>query len=142
LPGIFYSFKKENRFDWLTDSAWMKKQEYLSDANIICTFFKRQNPDLNVVLTDAVLPDSDALIRQFVIQNVSDAEVFLRLFYYNDLALSESPIDDAAYFSVNDDAILQYKRDFHFAYTGTLPSSGHQCARAFLILTSRTIIRR
>ncbi len=127
LPGIFYSIKGENRFDWLTDSAWAKKQEYLPDTNIVRTFFKHQNPDLNITLTDAVLPDSDALIRQFVIQNVSDDEAFLRLFYYNDLAISESPIDDAAYYLIDDDAILHYKRNFHFAYTGTLLSSGHQC---------------
>jgi glucoamylase len=128
LHGIFYSFKRENRFDWLTDPAWTKKQEYLLETNIVHTFFKHpNNPELNITLTDAVLPDSDVLIRQFVIQNVSDDEVFLRLFYYNDLAISESPIDDAAYYLVNDDAILHYKRDLHFAYTGTLPSSGHQC---------------
>jgi glucoamylase len=127
LPGLFYSSKGVNRFDWLTDPAWAKKQEYLPDTNIIRTFFRHQNPDLNITLTDAVLPDSDALIRQFVIQNVSDGEVFLRLFYYNDLAISESPIDDAAYYLVDDDAIIHYKRDFCFAYTGTLFSSGHQC---------------
>jgi len=128
LPGIFYSFKRENRFDWLTDPAWTKKQEYLPETNIVHTFFKHpNNPELNITLTDAVLPDSDVLIRQFVIQNVSDDEIFLRLFYYNDLAISESPIDDAAYYLVKDDAILHYKRDLHFAYTGTLPSSGHQC---------------
>jgi len=127
LPGIFYSIKGENRFDWLTDSAWAKKQEYLPDTNIVRTFFKHQNPDFNITSTDAVLPDSDALIRQFVIQNVSDDEAFLRLFYYNDLAISESPIDDAAYYLVDDDAILHYKRNFHFAYSGTLLSSGHQC---------------
>ena len=127
LPGIFYSFKGENHFDWLTDPAWTKKQEYLPDTNIVRTFFKHQNPDLNITLTDAVLPDSDTLIRQFIIQNSSDNEVFLRLFYYNDLAISESPIDDAATYLKDDDAILHYKRDLHFAYTGTLPSSGHQC---------------
>ena len=127
LPGIFYSFKGENRFDWLTDPAWTNKQQYLLDTNIVRTFFKHQYPDLNITLTDAVLPDSDTLIRQFVIQNASDNEVFLRLFYYNDLALSESPIDDAATYLKDDDAILHYKRNFHFAYTGTLPSSGHQC---------------
>lgn len=127
LPGIFYSFRGENHFDWLTDPAWTKKQQYLPDTNIVCTFFKHQNPDLNITLTDAVLPDSDTLIRQFVIQNASDNEIFLRLFYYNDLAISESPIDDAANYLKDDDAILHYKRDIHFAYTGTLPSSGHQC---------------
>ena len=127
MPGIFYSFNGENHFDWLTDPAWTKKQEYVPDNNIVRTFFKHQNPDLNVTLTDAVLPDSDTLIRQFVIQNDSDNEVFLRLFYYNDLAISESPIDDAAIYLEDDDAILHYKRDLHFAYTGTLPSSGHQC---------------
>jgi glucoamylase len=127
MPGIFYSFKGETCFDWLTDPAWTKKQEYLPDTNIVGTFFRHQNPDLNITLTDMVLPDSDALIRQFVIQNVSGDEVFLRLFYYNDLAISESPIDDAACYLEDEDAILHYKRDFHFAYTGTLPSSGHQC---------------
>ncbi len=127
LPGIFYSFKGEYHFDWLTDPAWMKKQEYLPDTNIVHTFFKHQNPDLNITLTDAVLPDSDTLIRQFVFQNLSDEEGFLRLFYYNDLAISESPIDDAATYLKDNDAILHYKRDLHFAYTGTLPSSGHQC---------------
>jgi glucoamylase len=128
LPGLFYSSKGENRFDWLTDPAWAKKQEYLPETNIACTFFRHQNnPYLNIILTDAVLLDSDALIRQFVIQNFSDDEVFLRLFYYNDLAISESPIDDAACYLADDDAILHYKRNFHFAYTGTLLSSGHQC---------------
>jgi glucoamylase len=127
LPGIFYSFKGENRFDWLTDTAWTKKQEYLPDANIVRTVFRHQNPDLNITLTDVVLPDSDALIRQFVIQNVSDNEIFLRLFYYIDLALSESPIDDAASYLVDEDSIIHYKRNFYFAYTGTLLSSGHQC---------------
>jgi oligosaccharide amylase len=113
LPGIFYSFKGENRFDWLTDPTWTKKQQYLPDTNIVRTIFKHQ--------------DSDTLIRQFIIQNLSDEEGFLRLFYYNDLAISESPIDDAANYLKDDDAILHYKRDLHFAYTGTLPSSGHQC---------------
>jgi glucoamylase len=128
LPGISYSFKGKNSFDWLTDPAWTKKQQYLPDTNIVRTFFRHPNkPDLNITLTDAVLPDSDTLIRQFVIQNLSVDEVFLRVFYYDDLAISESPIDDAAYYLADDDAIIHYKRDFHFAYTGTLPSSGHQC---------------
>jgi glucoamylase len=127
LPGIFYSYKGENRFDWLTDSAWAKKQEYLPETNIVRTFFQHQNPNLKVTLTDAVLPESDTLIRQFEIQNLGDDEVFLRLFYYNDLAISESPIDDAAYYLSEDDAIIHYKRGFYFAYAGTSLSSGHQC---------------
>jgi hypothetical protein len=37
------------------------------------TFFKHtNNPELNKTLTDVVLQDSDVLMRQFVIQNVSD----------------------------------------------------------------------
>ena len=48
LPGIFYSFKGKNSFDWLTDPAWTKKQQYLPDTNIVRTIFKHQNPDLNI----------------------------------------------------------------------------------------------
>jgi glucoamylase len=131
LPGLFYSIKGVRHFDWLTDSAWTKKQEYLVNTNILRTYFTHYNPNLKITLTDSVLPDSDALIRQFTIQNISDNEIFLRLFYYNDLALSESPIDDAASYLQKDDTIVHYKREFYFAYTGTMLSSGHQCKNIY-----------
>jgi glucoamylase len=127
LPGLFYSSEGVSNFDWLTDSPWSKKQEFLHDTNIVRTSLAHTKPNLNIALTDIVIPNSDSLIRQFAIQNSSDNAIFLRLFYYNDLALSESPIDDSAYYLPKDDAIVHYKRDFYFAYTGTLPSSAHQC---------------
>jgi glucoamylase len=127
LPGLFFSSKGRTGFGWLTDSAWEKKQEYVAGTNVVCTFFRHENPRLDVNVTDAVLPGSDVLLRRFVIQNTDVDDVFLRLFYYNDLALSESPIDDSAYYLPDHDAIIHYKRNFYFTYGGTLPSSGHQC---------------
>jgi glucoamylase len=127
LPGLFYSSKGRTGFGWLTDSAWEKKQAYVDDTNVVRTFFRHENPRLDITITDAVLPDSDALVRQFVIQNMDAEDAFLRVFYYNDLALSESPIDDSAYYLSDRDAIIHYKRNFYFVYGGTLPSSGHQC---------------
>jgi glucoamylase len=127
LPGLFYSSKGRTLFGWLTDPDWEKKQQYIVGTNILRTLFRHENPRLDVTTTDAVLPDSDALLRLFVIQNTDVDEVFLRLFYYNDLALSESPIDDSAYYLPDHDAIIHYKRNFYFACGGTSPSSGHQC---------------
>jgi glucoamylase len=127
LPGLFYSSRGNRGFGWLTDAAWEKKQEYVPDTNVVRTVFRHQNPRLDITVTDAVLPDADAMLRRFVIQNAGADEVFLRLFYYNDLALSESPIDDSAYYLPDHDAIIHYKRNFYFIYGGTLPSSGHQC---------------
>ena len=127
LPGLFYSWKANTRFGWLTDSEWDKKQVYLPETNIVQTFFRHQNPHLDITLTDAVLPDFDTLLRQFVIKNTDTDDVFLKMFYYNDITLSESPIDDSAYYLVDQDAIIHYKRNFYFIYGGTLPSSGHQC---------------
>jgi glucoamylase len=43
------------------------------------------------------------------------------------LALSETDIDDAAYYSPKQDAIIHYKRNFYFIYSGSQQSSGHQC---------------
>ncbi len=124
---MFYSYRGEGRFGWLTDAEWEKKQEYVPDANVICTFFRHQNPDLNITATDAVLPDSDVLLRRIVFQNMGLNDVFVRFFYYNDLAIFESPIDDAAYYLQGRDAIVHYKRDVYFAYGGTVRSTGHQC---------------
>ena len=40
LPGLFYSWKANTRFGWLTDSEWDKKQVYLPETNIVQTFLK------------------------------------------------------------------------------------------------------
>ena len=127
LPGVFYKSKDMGGFNWLTDSPWSQKQEYITDTNIIHTLFAHKYPNLEITLKDAVLPDSNTLLRQFSLQNISDNEAFLRFFYYNDLTLAESPIDDAACYLEEEDTIVHYKRDLYFAYTGTLPSSGYQC---------------
>jgi glucoamylase len=127
LPGLFYSRKKGSNFGWLTDLPWEQKQEYAGDTNILLTVFKNSEAGLNVTATDFVLPDVDVLIRHFSFQNVGTEDIFLRFFYYNDLAISESNIDDTAYYEEQHDVLIHYKRDFYFLYGGTAHSSGHQC---------------
>jgi glucoamylase len=127
LPGLFYSFTGEKSFDWLTDPIWTKKQKYVSDVNIVRTSFEHQKQNLRVTLDDAVLPNSDVLIRRFEVQNGDADGIFLRFFYYNDLSLSESTIDDEAHYVDSHDSIIHYKRDVYFGYSGTMTSSGHQC---------------
>lgn len=127
LPGLFYSNKDAGKFEWLTDFPWEGKQEYVENTNIMLTTFKNFEAGLIVTTTDFVLPDDDVLIRHFSFQNASTNDVFLRFFYYNDLALSETDIDDTAYYLQEQDAIIHYKRNFYFLYWGTGKSSGHQC---------------
>jgi glucoamylase len=127
LPGIFYSNNKASKFEWLTDHPWENTHEYIENTNILNCSFKNAEAELAVNSTDFVLPDTDVLIRHFLIQNTSRDDVFLRFFYYNDLAISETDIDDVAYYLKEDDAIVHYKRNFYFLYGGTVLSSGHQC---------------
>jgi glucoamylase len=127
LPGLFYSRKKGSNFGWLTDLPWEQKQEYAGDTNILLTVFKNSEAGLNVTATDFVLPDVDVLVRHFSFQNVGTEDIFVRFFYYNDLAIAESSIDDAAYYEEQHDVLIHYKRDFDFLYGGTSHSSGHQC---------------
>jgi glucoamylase len=127
LPGIFYSNKNTSKFGWLTDSPWKQKQEYVENTNILLTSFKNSEAGLSLNAVDFVLPDADVLIRRFLFQNTSMNDVFLRFFYYNDLAISETDIDDAAYYEERHDAIIHYKRNFHLIYGGSAKSSGHQC---------------
>jgi glucoamylase len=127
LPGIFYSNKKASRFGWLTDPPWEQKQDYAKNTNILLTAFKNSEAEISLTATDFVLPDANVLIRHFLFQNTSMNDVFLRFFYYNDIAISETDIDDAAYYAEKHDAIIHYKRNFYFLYGGTAKSSGHQC---------------
>jgi glucoamylase len=127
LPGLFYSNKNARKFGWLTDFPWKSKQEYVENTNIMLTTFKNFEAGLIVTTTDFVLPDDDVVIRHFLFRNASRNDVFLRFFYYNDLAISETDIDDTAYYLQKQDAIIHYKRNFYFLYGGTRQSCGHQC---------------
>jgi glucoamylase len=127
LPGLFYSHKERSNFGWLTDSPWEQEQKYQEDTNILLTVFKNAEAGLNVTATDFVLPDVDVHVRHFSFQNAGAEDLFLRFFYYNDLAILESNIDDAAYYEEQHDVLIHYKRDFYFLYGGTAHSSGHQC---------------
>jgi glucoamylase len=127
LPGIFYSNKNTSKFGWITDFPWEQKQEYVADTNILLSFFKNPEAGLSVTATDFVLPDVNVLVRNFLFKNKSVNDVFLRFFYYNDLAISETDIDDAAYYLQQEDVIIHYKRKIYFLYGSTTKSSGHQC---------------
>jgi glucoamylase len=127
LPGIYYSKRGTSRFDWLTDSPWETKQEYVMDTNILLSYFKNSEVGISVKATDFVLPEANILIRNFTFHNASSEDVFLRFFYYNDLAISETDIDDVAYYLPKNDAIIHYKRNIYFLYGSPTKSSGHQC---------------
>lgn len=127
LPGISFLDKNAGKFGWLTDHPWEKKQKYIEDTNILLTTFKDSDAGINITAADFILPDKNVLVRHFMFQNTSLKDVSLRFFYYNDLALSETYIDDAAYYVYGHDAIIHYKRNFYFLYGGTAKSSGHQC---------------
>ena len=77
--------------------------------------------------TDFVLPKDNILIRNFTFHNGSSEDIFLKFFYYNDLAISETDIDDVAYYLPRNDAIVHYKRSIYFLYGSPTKSSGHQC---------------
>jgi glucoamylase len=127
LPGLSYSTRKARKFGWLTDFPWESKQEYVENTNIMLTTYHNFEAGLIVTTTDFVLPDDDVLIRDFLFRNTGNNDVFLRFFYYNDLAISETDIDDTAYYLQKQDAIIHYKRNFYFLYGGTSQSCSHQC---------------
>ena len=127
LPGVFYSNKVTGKFEWLTDFPWENEQKYVAETNVLLSRFKNPESGITVEATDFVLPDANILIRNFLFKNVNSEEVFLRFFYYNDLAISETDIDDVAYYLPKDDVVIHYKRNFYFLYGSLTESSGHQC---------------
>jgi glucoamylase len=126
LSGIFLSNKSIAKFSWLTDFPWQQRQEYVADANILYSYFKNSEVGIEIRTTDFVLPDTNILNRNFLFKNAG-RDVFLRFFYYNDLAIAETDIDDAAYYIPQKDVIVHYKRNIYFLYGSPTKSSGHQC---------------
>ncbi|MEO7717805.1 MAG: glycoside hydrolase family 15 protein [Capsulimonas sp.] len=107
----------EGRFSWLDDS-WEWRIGY-EDATLItqCTARSR---DLGLLLTfrQAVAHDRNLFLQHVIVENLWDGDRDVRLFFAHDLRIDESDIGDTALYYPYEDAMVHYKRDRYFLFSG------------------------
>ncbi|MCW3061047.1 MAG: family 15 glycosyl hydrolase, partial [Capsulimonas sp.] len=107
----------EGRFSWLDDS-WEWRIAY-EDATLItqCTARSR---DLGLLLTfrQSVAHDRNLFLQHVTVENLWDGDREVRLFFAHDLRIDESDIGDTALYYPYEDAMIHYKRDRYFLFSG------------------------
>ena len=108
----------DGKYSWSTDPSWSIHQSYLDRTLIGVSDLRSSDLELAIRIEEGVLQRSCAHIRRFVIDNLSDREREVRLFFTHDLRIMESDIGDTALYSPYDDAMVHYKGPYTFLFGG------------------------
>ncbi|WP_199615484.1 glycoside hydrolase family 15 protein [Paenibacillus alkalitolerans] len=114
----------EGQFAWLGDDEWERTLAYEEDSLVtrVSAFHPRLGITLNI--NDGVHQRENIFIRRFTVENGSDREREVRLFFHQDLVISETEVGDtAAYYPANH-TVFHYKRDRYFMFDGTSGQEG------------------
>ncbi len=116
----------DGQFRWMDDNRWERSLKYQPDT--IVTDISLKHPDLNLVIhvEDAVDFHENLLVRRFEIENLSDQENEVRLFFHHDFHIAGHEVGDTAYYEPDRRAVIHYKGPRWFLINGavTLDSTG------------------
>jgi GH15 family glucan-1,4-alpha-glucosidase len=101
------------KFRWLPE-GWDIKRDYL--GNTLVTNVELANPSLNLRIysNDCVDFHENIYLRKMVVENLSDEEKDVRLFFSHDFHIYGNEIGDTAAHRPEFNAILHYKGERHF----------------------------
>ena len=104
-------------FEWIRPGHIVSR-EYESRAPVVRTRIALPSlPSLSLLLTDWIDTNDDVLYRHLRVENSSDSEIPLRVFFHFDMDIANSDIGNTASFLSNHGAMLHYKDNFYFLMT-------------------------
>lgn len=106
------------RFAWLADPAWSLARTLTPGALVAVTTARRDDWPLTLVLTDAVLPDVDVLLRRVEVRNTGSEPLTVHLFFHLDLSLYESNLGDTVLYDPALESLVHYKRRVYALLSG------------------------
>jgi len=111
-------------FSWLDDSwDWQIKYE----ENSLATNCTARHHGLGVRLkvAHAVLHDRNILCQRFVIENMRENAREVRMFFAHDFRIDETDIGDTAFYYPFETAMVHYKRNRYFLFSGIAGDDPH-----------------
>jgi len=107
----------EGGFSWL-DDTWDWQIKYVQDTLTTECTARHHGLGIRLLVSHCVLPDRNVLLQRFVIQNLRENAREARLFFHHDLRIDESDIGDTALYYPPANAMIHYKRDRYFLFSG------------------------
>ncbi len=121
LPALYVGDPSHGIFMWTFDPQFQRRQEYVSDTNIVRTELTLSTPPLVMTFKDFCPPDTSALVRVVTERNTGGGDFRGTFLHYFDLNLGETAVKQAVRFIADEGYVLQYFRDVVMAAGGTRP---------------------
>jgi len=108
-------------FRWLDDPGWTRQLAYAHET--LKTRVELAHPDLHLELVchDAVDFHENLYLRQIDVQNRTDRERDVRLFFHHDFYISSHEVGDTAYYEPERRAVFHYKGPRWFLINAATP---------------------
>jgi len=104
----------EGQFSWVHGDAWQKTLDYIEDTLITQVTLFNPTMQLRLICNDGVDFHRDVYLRGIRVENLTDREREVRLFFHHDFHIYETEVGDTAYFRPDDLSLVHYKGQRYF----------------------------
>jgi oligosaccharide amylase len=104
----------DNTFAWVTGDGWARDLRYVEDTLVTNVRCRHDGLGVELACNDLVDFYENIYMRRIVVRNLTDRPRAARLYFHNDLRISESEIGDTALYDPATRSILHYKGDRYF----------------------------
>ncbi|MDB5083977.1 MAG: family 15 glycosyl hydrolase [Bacilli bacterium] len=114
----------EDQFRWLDDPAWEIRFGYEPATLVTNVEATHTGLGIRFVIKDGVHQRENIYIKRIEVQNLTDRQREVRLFFNHDLMISESEVGDTAVYYPENHTVFHYKKDVYFMFNGSTASGG------------------
>ncbi|WP_209125379.1 glycoside hydrolase family 15 protein [Alkalihalobacillus sp. BA299] len=114
----------DNAFFWLNSNQWTIQTDYHDDSLVTNSQAVLPEQKIAIRVEEGVHQREMVFIRKFSIENLSEEEREIKLFFHQDLAIYENEVGDTAFFSPQDRTMIHYKRNRYFLFNGCFGEEG------------------
>lgn len=122
----------ENGTVWFDDAAggWRHEIAYEPRTNVVLTRADHPAFPLAVEQRDYAVPGEELFVREYRIDNRSDAPQSFTFIWYSSLRIAESELYNTTLFDEGGDALVHYRQRHWFAVGSERECAGYQCGGA------------
>ena len=99
----------EGQFAWVGDDGWARSLKYAAETLATDVTLQHDGLGLQIECADVVDFHENALVRHFLLKDMSGHARQVRLFFHHDFHLYENEVGDTAYFDPYSQAMIHYK---------------------------------
>ena len=108
--GVF----ADQKVSWINEETWNRSIAYKGNNLVSDCSATSENLKIRLDINDCVEPEKDIFLRRINVNNLSDNQRKIKVFFYHDFHLYGDGIGDTAGYDAGKNIVFHYKRKRHF----------------------------